>query len=440
MFKDLVKGSVRLLRDLRSRCAYNNRIKNVPSIDLSSEKNVLVITIDCLRNDRISRTGYKRSTTPFLDSLASFTSAIAPAPWTFSSVPSILTGLYPHNHGAIYPDDSSRNQDFNNPPHGVDDQVYTLAELLSVNGYETRFDTAIGTAAIPLDGRFKTTKRRHDVDASTLLSEMKDWWNSTSESKFSYVHLGDLHEPLHEPKKAPFGDIPDIEGINRWRFEQGDIEIPEFDQYRSARVLLYDTIVRHVDSQIERTLHELEEIGETIVIVTSDHGEEFWEYNEFEEKHFDDPRGISGVGHGHALVPPVVDVPIITNLETVTSGENRRSLVDIVPTVLRELDSSVQLPTDGMPLQIREREEPVLSQEIAYGPNQISVTDQDDHLIYIPVKDTTLLIDFVSGEEIKDREREKALKSYLPQEKESGSQIELSQDIQEQLADLGYAE
>lgn len=212
-------------------------------MNLDQHQNVLIITVDCLRNDRISRTGYQRETTPFLDSLNSFTPAIAAASWTFSSVPSILTGLYPHHHGAAYSDDSSRNQDLTNPPNGVRDDVSTVAEVLGASGYKTKFMTAIGTAAVPIQGRFKSMEQHHDADAGTMLSKLQQWWNRESGPKFGYVQLGDLHEP----EQTYFGEIPDIEGIDRWRFTSGDIQSDEFEEYRSARGLLYDTLVRFVD-------------------------------------------------------------------------------------------------------------------------------------------------------------------------------------------------
>ena len=127
MLKEFANRGLRILRQVRSRFVYESRSTAAPLIKFNESKNVLIITVDCLRNDRISQTGYHRETTPFIDSLASYTPAIAPAPWTYSSVPSILTGLYPHRHGAAYPDDSSRNQDLTNPPNGVRDDVYTIA-------------------------------------------------------------------------------------------------------------------------------------------------------------------------------------------------------------------------------------------------------------------------------------------------------------------------
>ncbi|KAA9407015.1 hypothetical protein Har1131_09440 [Haloarcula sp. CBA1131] len=439
--KQFAKKGLTTFQRLRNRIAYESRCRKVPGVNLGQHQHVLIITVDCLRNDRISRTGYQRETTPFLDSMNSFTPAIAAAPWTFSSVPSILTGLYPHHHGATYTDDSSRNQDLTNPPNGVRDDVYTVAELLGASGYETKFITSIGTAAVPIQGRFKFMEQHHDVDAETMLSELQQWWNSEAGPKFGYVQLGDLHEPLHEPEQMYFDEVPDIEGIDRWRFTAGDTQSEEFEDYRSARGLLYDTLVRYVDEQIKQTFKELIDIEKTVVIVTSDHGEEFWEYKSFEEEYFEDSRGISGVGHGHALVPPVIEVPIATNIEGIPTLESRRSLTDIVPTIFRELEANLSINFDGHPLQDRSAAgEPVLSEEIAYGPNQISVTDGDDHLIYVPMDDRSVLIDFESGEVTTDPELEQQLLEYIPRERETGTSVDISPDTQEQLSDLGYTE
>ena len=439
MIKRFGKSTLNKLREVRNRLTYESRSADIPSMTVEDSQNVLIITIDCLRNDHISRSGYHRETTPFIDSLPSYTPAIAAAPWTFSSVPSILTGLHPHRHGAAYPDDSSRNQDLSNPPNGVRDDIYTIAELLDENGYETKFLTAIGTAAIPIKGRFKSMERHHGADAETVLSEFKDWWNSEPAPKFGYVQLGDLHEPLDEPKITPFGKIPDIDGIDRWRFTSGNINKNLFEKYRSARELLYDTLIRYIDEQIERTFSDLSNIEDTIVVVTSDHGEEFWEYKNFEEMHFEDSRGISGVGHGHALVPPVIDVPIVTNIQGLSSSESRRSLTDIVPTVLQELAIDPFFDFDGYPLQNDSHAgQPVLSQEIAYGPNQISVTEDGDHLIYVPVDDKSVVIDFETGNPITDTEIEEHLLEYIPQEWATGSDVDLSEDVQDRLTDLGY--
>lgn len=68
----------------------------------AAAKHILFIVIDCLRRDHLSLYGYHRETTPFLKSVATgnsvFQNAVSPSSWTYSSVASMLTGLYPHSH------------------------------------------------------------------------------------------------------------------------------------------------------------------------------------------------------------------------------------------------------------------------------------------------------------------------------------------------------
>lgn len=439
MLKRTVKWGINKVRTVRDRLAYASRSGTVPSADPGRRPNVLIITVDCLRNDRLSCTGYDRETTPFLDSFGTHTSAITAAPWTFSSVPSILTGLYPHHHGAAYPDDSARNQDLSNPPNGVGKDVHTLSEMLVGAGYETALFTAIETAAIPVRGRFPKTVRRHDAQANELLSELEAWWTSQSGPRFGYVQLGDLHEPFHHPSETPFGEIPDIEGIDRWRFQDGDLNGEEFQTYQAAKNLYYDTLVYEIDQAIADLIDGLDEIEDTLVIVTSDHGEEFWEFTDFEHHHFDDPRNIYGVGHGHSLVPPVLDVPIVTNIGGVVSGGTRRSTVDIVPTIFEDLGIDSEIDFDGVALQ-NERFEPVICQEIAYGANQVSVTRDSTHLIHVPETEQSVMMDFETGVVMDDGELVEELAEYLPGERRAGSNIEVSERAKDRLSELGYAE
>lgn len=424
------------VRRIQSTRQFYSRVTDISPLSVANPQNVLILTVDCLRNDHLSRSGYTRETTPFLDSLPEYTPAVAAAPWTFSSVPSILTGCYPHNHGAMYSDDTSRNQDFQNPPHTVNDDVYTLGELLGASGYETWFGTAIGVAALPLAGRFETMVRDYNVSATNLLSTAKDWWNTTTKPKFAYIHLGDLHAPLQMPTDTPFGDIPDIDGIRNWRFEESITPREDFEAYRDGRQLLYDTVLREVDRAIKQFLIELDDREDTVVIITSDHGEEFWEYRDLERKRFDDPRGIAGVGHGHALVPPVLEVPVLSDSLPI-SDEEFASSVDIFPSLLSLLDVSDINKQDGHMLS-ETSSRPVISQEIAYGPNQISITGKENHLIVIPSRDEKLLLDYETGEVVSNENRMRELQSYLPDRRKVGEQVSISEDMKDHLADLGY--
>lgn len=437
MIKNLLIGLRARYQSVKSSREFSQRLSGISKPTIKNPKNVVIITIDCLRNDHLSRSGYDRETTPYLDSLTEGTAAITAAPWTFSSVPSILTGFYPHNHGAVYPKDEERNQDFSNPPHGIDKDVPTLGELLGAAGYETRFATAVGTAAIPMLGRFANVVNDHNAKASEIFDATSDWWDETDEPKFAYIQLGDLHEPLHKPDRTPFGEIPSIEGVERWRFGGSIRPHDEFKAYRKARILLYDTLLREIDREIERFISSLNNQEETIIIITSDHGEEFWEYRDFETKWFDDPRGIAGIGHGHALVPPVIEVPIISDSLDIADTDGYVSTVDIVPSIMAALDAEGVPDNDGHQLS-DSNDRPVISQEIAYGPNQISVTEGSDHLITIPVRDEALLLDFTSGKVVKDIDRMSDLSEHIPSSRTIGDTLSISDDTKDRLADLGY--
>ncbi len=94
-----------LHEERKARREFYSRIKSINFdgyIDTSNklDLNVIILTVDCLRYSNLSFTGYQRETTPFMDSLKTKFRGISAAPWTYPSVPSILTGLYPHNHNA----------------------------------------------------------------------------------------------------------------------------------------------------------------------------------------------------------------------------------------------------------------------------------------------------------------------------------------------------
>jgi len=172
-------------------------------------------------------------------------------------------------------------------------------------------------------------------------------------------------------------------------------------------------------------------------VVTSDHGEEFWEFRDLERERFEDPRGIAGVGHGHALVPPVLEVPILSDDVDIAETDGYVSTIDIVPSILRELGAAESYGIDGQSLA-EESARPILSQEIAYGPNQISVTEGRDHLIVVPHRDELLLMDFETGEVVRDSDRVTHLESHLPSGRTVGTEVALDEETKGRLADLGY--
>ena len=431
-----------IVQPLQNRSAYYRRVRSTPSFEFDS-RNVLIVTVDCLRNDHLSYAGYGRETTPYLDTVGTYYSrCVSAAPWTYPSVPSILTGLYPHNHGAVYESDQ-RNQGIGNPPATVRDDVYTLAELLGAGGYETYFSSAIVTAELPIRGRFKKADVHHDAPAEEMVDDFVEWWSGTDGCKFGYLQLGDLHAPLKRPDEEPFGSVPDITDIEHWDYTQTTSPRNEFERYRSERVRFYDNVLRYVDSEIRRLFTELERMGDlsdTIVIVTSDHGEAFWDHVSLERERFDDPRDIYGTGHGHTLFPEVVFVPLIVLNADVPSTTGWVSTTDIVPTVLTELGLSAdeQPVTDGIPLHFPDTDRTVRAEEIAYGYDQQAVVRDEYLLVDSPHEDESVLIDTTSGDVIQDDDIEEKLRSYLISEKLTGRDAVINDRVKQQLSELGY--
>lgn len=102
---------------------------------LVEPEDVVVIINDLLRAYTMSFVGYDRESTPFLDSYSHcFANAISTSPKMSSSMPSILTGLYPHSHGAVLTNEY-RNFDEGIPMTQMSEDVYTLPELLGAKGY-----------------------------------------------------------------------------------------------------------------------------------------------------------------------------------------------------------------------------------------------------------------------------------------------------------------
>lgn len=431
-----------VVQPMQNRLRFWNRLRDVPEWDVA-DRDVLFVVVDCLRSDHVSRTGYDRETTPFLDGLTGHSrDCVAAAPWTYSSVPSLLTGLYPHNHGAAY-DQALRNQSVGNPPATIHEDVYTLPEILARAGYETYFSSAIVTAELPVRGRFGRTEIHHDAPADELVDDFLKWWDAADTSRFGYLQFGDLHAPLHRPEATPFGDVADLPDIERWDFTTTTEPREEFERYRRERIRLYDTVLRFVDTQLRRLFEALAERGDlddALIVVTSDHGEEFWERAELERQHFHDPRGVYGTGHGHALVPEVLFVPLFLAGGWEHATDDVVSTTDVVPTVLSELGLSTDLLAayDGVPLQRLPTDRAVLSEEIAYGYDQQAVVYDSNLLIDSPHESEAVVLDLAADRQVDDEDLEAELRSFLSDDKRVGRASVIDPRTQDRLADLGY--
>lgn len=284
---------------------------------------VILIIDDTLRADHLSSYNEQAKPTPNIDSLAKdgilFTDAIATAPWTLPSVASIMTGLDPDVHMAT---------GWNTP---VSDELSTLAERMRDAGYYT---AAIGdnrhcSAAFGLDQGFVEynffPKSRIDYTLTgycleelfpgryrptTTTEELTDhaveWLESNNEKHFFlWLHYFDPHLPYAPPDEFMVnGSPPRSVGkeFSKLREIRGGHYVPSLeDKYWIKE--LYDAEVLYVDKNVGMLIDALKRLNiydESLIIFTSDHGEEFWEHGGFE--------------HGHSLYNELLRVPLIIKL------------------------------------------------------------------------------------------------------------------------------
>lgn len=318
---------------------------------------------------------------------------VSAAPWTYPSVASILTGLYPHNHNA-YIHKEIKNFDTLEGFKPIRSSVLTLPEILFALGYDIYFGTAIDVATYPMKGRVVPKRYQADTPAGKLLNDLKKWVYKRKKPFFAYLHLGDVHEPLVPPEdfKNYFGRVKSIPNIERWDFRRPEEQKGrEFEEYRVNRMLLYDNTLRYVDHAIKDFYSFLESSGlleSTILVITADHGEEFWEHAKVEAENFYDPRGYYGVGHGHNVFNEIIEVPILLDGALKKKGdftEERVRHVDIMPTILDLLGIPHKLRLDGGNLfEIKGKNRAILSEAAGYGYEKKALILGRYKLIYSP--------------------------------------------------------
>ena len=321
--------------------------------DTSSSKNgdrpnVILISIDTLRADHVHGYGYGPETSPTLDGLmrrgSSFSAAISSAPWTLPSHVSLLTSLYPHTHGVI------------SEPLALNENVETLPVLLKRAGYGTAgFTTMPHLSPRHGFGRGFDAYMCEEVPAPTALERALRWLDGAApESFFVFIHLFDVHSDYDPSERflkmfeEPYAGDVDGSGKTLYKVRDGELALSEEDLRRL--IALYDAGIRELDHNIGLFLGALESrglLGDTIVIVTSDHGEEFLDHG--------------GVLHGQTLYDELIRIPLIMAGPGVPEGnlvEKQVQAIDIMPTILDLCDVRIPPEAQGRSLVplIRDRD------------------------------------------------------------------------------------
>lgn len=447
----------------RAKQAMKERSQNLPSLlkrysairkKNSEPKHIILIVLDSMRKQNLSLYGYHRDTTPFLNSMADravvFTNALTASPWTYPSVATILTGIYPHRHGGMHTNDM-RNFD-KEMPNEVDKDILSLPELLFYLGFDTYFGSEITTAALPCIGWFNKSRvalSDNNDHMKKILTRLK---RNRKKDTFIYFHTMGLHPPINlpEPYMNSFGKIVDHPKLNTWDFQKDVVPgEPRFELYRRDRERLYDSTIRYIDAKLSTFIKCLEEDGimdSSLVIITSDHGEELWDHVEIERRLFYDPRGFFGVGHGHNLFQELINVPLICMGSGLTGGcyNHNVSLVDLVPTILDFCGIEHELVLDGRNLFECSDERVLISEATAYGYEKKAVLCNNWKLIHSEGDGISLLFDLNQDPKEKhdlakvNTEKVNKLKDNLPNARIKGEKLRISRNIKKQLRDLGY--
>lgn len=300
-------------------------------------RNVVLVSIDDLGANHTGAYGYARDTTPTLDGLAAggtlFENTFVQQTWTLTSHLSLFTGVYPQVHGASKIRPASM-------------AIPTLSEILKRNGFATAGFTGIGGFIGPQFGmgrgfdRYETGEgdaAKDNVPRLAWLDEQGRLSRKDPDHRFFlFAHFFDVHSdegtqlPYHAP--APYGLMFFPEGLAwrhrgdtallSWFQKTGNYTAYDQDVLRS----LYDGGVRYADEMgIKPLIDKLHALGldkRTLVVITADHGEEFFEHGApTHQQPYEEtarvPLVFSGPGIPRGLrIPDVVE------------------LVDVMPTIL----------------------------------------------------------------------------------------------------------
>jgi len=308
--------------------------------------NIVLIFLDALRADHLGCYGYARPTSPVIDRLAAEGVRIGPVvaqcPGTFPSVPSALTSLYASTF-------------FDSGGCLLEPKYLTLAEMLRAAGYRT---VGISSSPIVTAGRSSLSFGGFDQgfdhfddseaeggamnwqwrSPEAVVNAALPWLDSLRDGPFFlFLYIEDPHDAYHCPEPYESMFDPDYTGSpaimagDPSACEQAALDgrpLPVGRRDIQHLAALYDGEIRYADAQVGRLLARLHDVGladDTLVVVTSDHGEEFADHGGFKhayalyEESIRVPLVMSwprGLPHGRVVAAPLVES------------------IDIVPTLL----------------------------------------------------------------------------------------------------------
>jgi len=303
-----------------------------PAAPLCSGCNIVLISADTLRADHVGAYGYPRPVTPNIDRLAAggvlFENAVSQSSWTRPAHLSMMTGLYPSEHGVIALRDRQR----------LPANVPTLASVLAEHGYRTAaFTGGVNVSAVFGFDRGFEEYRSNGKNFRDNLEDTRYWLDQHAGARFFlFWHGYDPHTPyLTDPvdrEALGLPDQPPRKGLRKaCASHAAEHRIRNY-------VAEYDGAIHRADRYVGKLLAELDRRGlreRTLIVFTSDHGEEFVEHG--------------GCFHLNTLYEEVLRVPLIVSAPGLTPRRVRALVpasVSIAPTIL-ELVGITNHPLPG---------------------------------------------------------------------------------------------
>lgn len=290
--------------------------------DYGRAKGVILVSIDTLRRDHVGLYGYDKPTTPHIDSLAKEAlvceDAVSTSSWTLPAHLSLLTSTDPGTHGGT------------DMKHAFNRGVPTLAAVLSQAGFATKAVTShlYVSAVYGLDVGFDHLDFHQDRKATDVAERAIDLLDRLGDRPFFlFLHFYDPHwhyappEPMLRLFEASYSGA--LTGL--WQdFSKRDARSLGRDDLAHL-LALYDGEIRYVDDELGRIVGHIGRRGldrSTLVVVTSDHGEEFLDHGSWE--------------HQKTLYEEVIRIPLVLHGPGIPRRREAAqvSLLDVAPTIL----------------------------------------------------------------------------------------------------------
>jgi arylsulfatase A-like enzyme len=436
-------------------------------------QNALLITVDSLRYDALQYISLRNSPAE----ISSFDYAFATGPGTSPSFPGILTGTLPLSYGGLGPlTDERPNLAKNLYQTGFSTAGFQCNPFLSRHfNYDRGFDafedyqhplmgfeTKLFPRGIELDGRlgpiddvlhltdaikwaysFVAGKPRPYVSADVITDDAIDWLDDADEPFFCWTHYMDVHHPCFPPRKYRAAhNVVEIKQSDVAEWYSALVSDPSelTDENIDALQRLYRAAIEYTDDQIDRLFEQLaadDRLDDTLVIVTSDHGELFGDHGQY--------------GKPERMYDELLHVPLIVangpeHLEKAT--DDLVSLLDIPPLVHDVLGIDVPAEYEGRTPGNDDPREYVLAEHEVEG--DVVVGARSSKWLYEAdgIRDTHRLFDLRNGfEEVPATHgsagteivRQAVLDRLATLDVDSSRlEEQLDGDIEDRLADLGY--